>query len=433
MSVTGLLRGGIACLLLGAACGSPDPPPPTVGDRLGRGRGADLPDATSSGAPVARLVPAAGGPAARPGAVPSDSPGGRASDSARAGDGSRGAGVETNAHVAIKADALEVNGGRITVAEILDPIREKLTDASRELSDVAYRDLRAELVRRQIVEEVAQRLIWDEARKHLDETVNSQLDKIVERMEKDRINREFDGREARYERHLAQSGRTRSAVRESLRRSVVVDKYLYDRLVPLVPAPRKRDLMKYYEAHPAEFSRLGRREMFLIDIPIAAYLERGRVATERQIVVATAAAQARAEEAYAALQSGQPFETVAREYSQGLHREEGGAWGWITEAAVPGAAPLENRWEVPSRRLFELETGQHSEIIHAARSYFIVKAGRIEPGTRETFQEAQPRIMQKLRMERYAKMRGEFLQKRLEEAHVGSLDEFFQKALAACP
>lgn len=404
-----------ALLLFG--CAGPRDEPPTLEHRLAERSArtstdnsahADAPPPTNQSPPPARPAPDSAAHRDEPPASP------------------------TPPAVAIRADTLEVNGEVITVLDILEPIREKLDAGAKDLGEAAYYEQRNELVRRQIVEQVAERLIWQEAKQSLDETINTQLDKIVDRMEKDRINREFDGREANYQKHLAATGRKRSEVREMLRRSIVVDKYLHDRLLPRVPTPRKRDLQKYYESHRGEFSRPQRREMFLIDVPVAAFLDPRRAPTDRQIESARLAARDQIEQAYRALQEGRSFEEVARQYSHGLYKEKGGSWGWIT-AGPEGAAALQDRWEVPSRRLFELAEGQYSEILEAAKSFFIVKAGKIEHAATDTFQDAQPAIITKLRLERYARLRGEFLQKRLEESHVGSLDEFYQKVLAATP
>jgi len=333
---------------------------------------------------------------------------------------------------AVAAPTLHVNDETISVADILEPLESRLDDVPRHLPpDLYYRKI-ADLVRMQIVEAVAQHLIWRKARQQITEELEPQLDKAVDKMEKDRINREFDGRETEYERYLAGHGRSREDVRQRLRRAMVIDSYLRERLLPLVAAPRKNELWDYYQSHPEEFSTPQRREMLLIDIPIAAYLDVRRPLTREDEARARQAARQDIDAAMRALRAGEPFEQVARKYSHGPNKDAGGNWGFIT-APSPGQAPLQGHWEAPSRRLFELAEGQASEIIEAAKSFFIVKVGRIEGGGTKSFQDAQPEIAAILRQQRFNKLRADFLQRQLDESTIGSLEDFVAAVMKEIP
>ena len=327
---------------------------------------------------------------------------------------------------AITSDVLVLNDETVDVMDVLDPIRSMLTEAAASKPPREYMKYRDDVVRRQIVEAVAERLIWQEARNAVSEDVKPQIEKIVIAMEKDRINREFGGLETNYEKYLTRNGRTRADVRKMLERGIMIDKYLKDRLLPLIASPTRSELKKYYDQHLADFTTQSKRELYLIDIPIAAFLEQRRVITDAQIAAATAKARAQADEAARAIAAGQPFEEVAKKYSKGLHKEKGGAWGVINE-------PLQGRWEVPSKRLFTMSQGQVSEVIENEKSFFIVKANVVEQGKTTSFTEAQPEIMRKIRQERFIKLRGDFLQKRFAKSQVGSMDNFYRRVLAACP
>lgn len=327
---------------------------------------------------------------------------------------------------AITSDVLVLNDETVDVMDVLDPIRGMLSEAAAKKPPREYLNYRDDLVRRQIVETVAERLIWQEARSAVSEDVKPQLEKIVTAMEKDRINREFGGLETNYEKYLAANGRTRADVRKMLERGIMIDRYLKDRLLPLIASPTRAELKKYYDQHQADFTTQTRRELLLIDIPIAAFLESRRVVTDAQIATARAKAKAQADEAARAIAAGQPFEEVAKKYSKGLNKEKGGSWGVIDE-------PLQDRWEVPSKRLFTLGHGQVSEVIEVEKSFFIVKANVVEQGKTTSFTDAQPEIMRKMRQERFIKLRGEFLQKRFAKSQVGSMDDFYRRVLAACP
>ena len=333
---------------------------------------------------------------------------------------------------AILPDVLVVDNRKISVNDILEPLGPELEKLAGSESPSSYYKDAANLVRPQIIEQVAQHLIWRRAQEHVTDEMKPVIDKAVAKMEKDRINREFGGRETLYEKHLTEHKMTRDEVKEKLRRTILIDSYLRDRLLPQVPPPRRQELMEYYQRHQNEFSQAERREMLLIDIPAAAFLEPGRWATKAAHEAANKEARARIEEAAAALKRGEKFEEVARKYSEGLHASEGGTWGMITRPE-PGKAALQGHWEVPSRKLFEMAPGQTSEIIEAAKSYFIVKVGKYEPGTVASFQEAQPEISAKLRQERFMKLRAQFLQSELQKSTIGSLEDFINRVMQSLP
>jgi parvulin-like peptidyl-prolyl isomerase len=336
-------------------------------------------------------------------------------------------------HMAIRSDSLLVDEETIKVADILEPISIRIEEWSRQFGPDEYYVKVARVVRQQIVEAVAQHLIWRRAKLMIREEMEPQIKKAVEKMEKDRINREFGGRETLYEKYLTRHGKNREGVRDDLRRAVIIDSYLRDQILPLVPAPRKKELQRYYESHRAEYSPPSRREMLLIESPVEAYFNRKAPYSQALEQAAKVEARRVMEEAQAALKAGQKFEEVARKYSKGPHGDEGGSWGMISAPTSRDQSPLQGRWSAPSMRLFELAPDQTSDIIESGNSFFIVKPGKIEAGKVVTFQEAQPEIVNAIKQERFVKLRAEFLQGELEKSTLGSLEEFVNQVMRAVP
>ncbi|RIK67831.1 MAG: hypothetical protein DCC65_04985 [Planctomycetota bacterium] len=338
---------------------------------------------------------------------------------------------------AIQPDVLLINNEPIRVIDILEPLNPRLEQLSRELPPRSYYQRAAQLVKGQIVEAVAQQLIWRRASEHVTDDLKPAIDKALDKVEKERINREFDGRETSYEKYIAKQGRTREEVRERLRRTVIIDSYLRERLLPLVPAPRRDELLSYYNANKKEYEQPERRELFLIDLPVAEFVETRNIfgPSREENDAAWSRAREVAASARDAVLRGESFEEVARQYSRGPKRDEGGAWGLITRPADPGEAPLQGRWEKPSRRLFQLGEGQVSEVIEDAesQSLFIVKCGRVEGGGVISFKDAQPDIIETLRQQRFVKLRADFLQAELEKSTIGSLDDFMIMVMDAIP
>lgn len=325
----------------------------------------------------------------------------------------------------VRSDALIVNNQTITVADILEPLRAQLEDLAGKLPSELYYRKAADLVREQIVDEVAKHLIYRRASRKITEELEPNIQKAVEMMERERINREFGGRETSYENHLERSGKTRQQVLDRLRRDIVVDSYLRERLLPMIPDPRKRELLQYYREHIGDYSTKGRRELSIIDVPIASFLDRRREPTPDERERAEAEARAAINAAAEALSRGEPFEEVAKKHSR-FKQADAGYWGFLSE-------PLRERWEIPSKRGFEMGENEISGVIEAARSFFIVKVGRVEPAHVQTFEEAQPDIVMRLKNRRFARERSEFLQRELETSTIGPLDAFIAQVIMAAP
>ncbi len=334
----------------------------------------------------------------------------------------------------IRPGTLSILGEFITVSDVLEPLQPQLERLASTSPPSQYYERVTQLVWQELRALITEYLIYNRAKDLITEEMEAGLEDAVDRMERDRINREFRGRETEYLNHLEERGKSREDVRKRLRRIVVVDRYLRDRLLPLVPQPRKRELLDYYNSHTAKYSTRERRELFLIDVPAAAFFERFPPRPE-DLPLAEQKARNAIEAAARELAEGKPFEEVARTHSHGVNKDKGGAWGFI-------ASPMTGRWEKPYQRFITLQEGQVSEIIEVAHSaprgtsvtsFFIVKAGRIEPAKIKSFQEAQPEIVDILREERFQKRKVEFLEREFKRAGIGSLEDFGNQVMRAVP
>lgn len=326
------------------------------------------------------------------------------------------------------SEILLVNGEEITVEEVLDPIRTQLERAAETVSYAQYRQEVQRLVGQQIWRLVNELLVYRDAKSLLNEQVEAALTKEVDRLIDERINNEFEGRRARFESHLAELGMPMERVRELLRRQILVSEYLRQRLANAVPEPGRDELYAYYQQRLSEYRRPARAELFLIDIPVDAYLDEADASGEAGArIEARRKARAAAERAAQEIASGIDFRAVARTYSKGIKAAEGGAWGIIT---APG---LRGRYAEPSRRAFELEPGRCSEIIDAGDAFFIVKAGEVIPAHTVSFEEAQPQIRSALRAARLRELESEYLTELREKADIQRWDQFKREVIERLP
>lgn len=327
---------------------------------------------------------------------------------------------------AIHSDGLVIDDETVTIEDVLEPLMPTLQQMCKTLAAQLYYKQASEMIRQRIVESVAQHLIYRRAKKDINEQIEPALNKEVDKIERERINREFHGIEAEYDNYLHKSNRTRADVRKRLRAAVVVESYLRERLVKRVQYPRKKDLLDYYHQHIDDYSTSERREMLLIDIPIASFLDMKKPLLAQDQAAAEQKARSEIEAAAKALRDGKKFEEVAKEYSRGLHKDEGGSWGMIS-------TPLSGRWQKPSEKLFELKDGEVSPIIEDSKSFFIVKAGKTERKEVKSFQEMQPQIAQRIQDERFHKLRADFLEAELRKSTISPIDPFFSQVMNQIP
>ncbi|MBX3396025.1 MAG: peptidyl-prolyl cis-trans isomerase [Phycisphaerae bacterium] len=332
---------------------------------------------------------------------------------------------------AVLSDGLMVNSEIITVNDILEPIQPEIDKLAASLTEELYYRRVLELVRQQIVDAVAHLLIYRRASQSITTEMEPAIKKAIEQMERERIGREFHGLETEYENHLQKKKTSRESVKQRLRRVIVVDSYLRERLLPRIPAPSKRELYKYYQEHIADYTIVASRELYLIDIPIAAFFERDILLRKRPPLpeeerLAAQLARDEAEAALRELNSGKDFEEVARVRSHGPHKEDGGFWGALR-------SPMAGRWKTPYEHFMQMREGEVSPIIEASKSFFIVKVGKVEEARVRSFEEVQPEIVQELRNERFHRLKSEFLQSELETSTIGSLELFVRQVMSNTP
>ena len=136
---------------------------------------------------------------------------------------------------------------------------------------------------------------------------------------------------------------------EQLKKNAVVSKN-YDLLK--VKAPVERELKNYYETHRKEFMEPLRIKISQIQINI------GGRGSEKEAIE-------KAQKAMAQLRSGEKFEKVASEYSDGFNARNGGR--------VPGYIKKGDRSNVFEENVFSLFPKEMSKVFKEGQSYYIVK------------------------------------------------------------
>jgi len=342
----------------------------------------------------------------------------------------------------VQAPVLRINRDIITVQDVLEPIAEVLEREAGDLTVGEYQPRVMRRARQEIRDQIEAALLYDQARRKLSEEAEAQLEKALDKIIRDRINQHYRGSQTAFEMYLERFGKTIEDVRNRERRMVLVQGYVSDQVIPRIHITR-RELLRYFQQHRAEFETKAQTEMHLIDVPGWAFLlavggdispgvgrQQWAAANEAARADALGQARSRIERAAEELRSGASFDTVAKSHSHGINASKGGDWGMVT----PGE--LQGRWAVLNDVLAALASGQTSDIIEGTDGAFIVRAGQKQPAQSVSFEEAQPQIEAKLVNEQTMERFSALMTRLHSEATVSSYDEqllFLEAVMSAAP
>lgn len=328
----------------------------------------------------------------------------------------------------VGSPVLFVNNQTITIPEVLEPIIEGLQRKARILPERDYTNEVLISLREQIDYRISTILVYEEAkRKYEDKRIQEAIDKRVEEMITDVVNERFGGVRARYEAHLKQLDYTPEEMKERLKRESIVREYLRERFRPMLREPSRRDLLRYYEEHAADFTTPDKAELFTIEIPLSTELKKPlRSATPAELEAARQHARQSIARAREEIESGVDFATVARAYSKGTMASQGGAWGEVTRGA------LTKRWARPGEVLFTLEPGRMA-VVDTDEAIFLVRCGKKNPARRISFEDAQKQIIDKLIEDQFNQLRNEYIVDLIRRATISKRPEFTQALLAVVP
>jgi hypothetical protein len=311
-------------------------------------------------------------------------------------------------------NVLLVNGDSVTAEQALAPVRDELANQATILPPDRYRARRDEIVVQVVRDVIRRTLLYQEALKSFGEQENKMIDDFTDRRIREIVQKEHYGREARWLQSLAAQGISREEGRERIRKEMVVQAFLERNIKPRIQEPTRADLWHIYETRKDELVQPERREMWLIELPKGPDPE---------------AARALAQKLVGDLRRGADFAETARQHSQGVHASDGGNWGMINPQSIRG------RWVRAVEVLSTLQSSQVSDVVDAGESYFIVRAGRIEPRVEPNFPAMQPVLKE-------AYLRDQFdyfvdaLVARLEKDAIyrpENISLFLEGVAAACP
>ncbi len=315
------------------------------------------------------------------------------------------------------ARRLIVRGQAIDAAEMGRQLRDDLAARQQSLPPDEYRTYLERLAARWITEKLTDVLVYHQASLRVSEEMGPRVDAYVDAEIRKVVTAEYGGVQRRYERDLQSRGRTLEDERERIRREAIISSYLDTEIRPKIAEPTRAELLAAFEANRERWHRPARRRMSLIDVRVLDRLPPDEDSPSRE-TLAAARAEARSTilTVRDELGNGGSFDEVARKYSDGLHAEEGGTWGWVSREGV------RERFGPAVDALYRLEAGQVSEVIETDGAFFLVRCDEVDAGSEPSFEDVQPELKERHFVASYNKLLGELVAKLRRQARIDSTE-----------
>jgi parvulin-like peptidyl-prolyl isomerase len=197
-------------------------------------------------------------------------------------------------------------------------------------------------------------------------------EKEIDRRFEDRVKEDFGSMEA-FAEYLQERGVSLDRQKSRFKNHFYLIKLMEADAFKTDTFVRPADIRDYYTAHREEYREPGQVVFAHID-----FMRAGHSADEVRTT---------AEQALADLKAGKPFEELARERSEGPHREEGGVM------KVDGLGSLQKELAEALRRL---QPGEVSGVIETPRYLSIVRLDSAKQESYKAFEDVEPEIEQKL-------------------------------------
>lgn len=328
---------------------------------------------------------------------------------------------------------VQVNNAYISSDEIVTSLARQLSEIPQNLGDEDYAKKADEIIHNETMYLIQQNLVYDEAEKSLEENVKQYIEKEIQDTLSDMKNLSGGSME-RLRAKCRREGTTLDDLLKMQRRELTVQIYLQSKFMPAIVVTR-RMLWNFYRDHPDMYRTDKRVQMQIIAAPFDKFLpDNVDKPTSEEKEIAKRAAERHIENAYRMLISGSDFDKIAMEMSRGPMASKGGIWPVMVKGNFREAAVEETAFKLPN--------GRYSNIIETDSGYYIVRARKIYPGKRISFEQAQEGIENAadpaksiapieeiLRRDQFVKLRTEYMTNVYKQATIIIPDNFYVETL----
>lgn len=267
----------------------------------------------------------------------------------------------------------QVDVATAPAAEVITREYGSQPDVFRQKIKVALDDSLEQLVDRKLILHE-----FETAGYNLPESV---IDEIVD----ESIRKDFGGR-ATATRTLAAQGVTYEKYRRQVRDQFIIEQMrLKNVSSEIMVSPHKMEV--YYNEHKADYhvEDQVKLRMIVLKKPVG-----GDASQVKQL----------ADDVLAKLKAGESFQELARLYSQGSQRAQGGDWGWVERSVL--------RQELAGAA-FSLKAGETSDVIDTADAYYIMRVEEAKPAHYKPLNEVRDEIEQILLSQERSRLQKQWL------------------------
>lgn len=299
--------------------------------------------------------------------------------------------------------AAVVNGTPILVADVLEPIAGDLAKAQKAMPPEQFASEREKAIRALLPQMIDQAVLADSAMSQLGadqkEQLEQQLDTLfTQRLEDVKAERGV-GTLAELEALMQQQGTTLSSMRRMFGRQSLAQQSLAMNMPP-DPIVTRQELLAEYEKRIDEYKQPAQVKWQQIWVSYDKHGGKNKALTVLDAAIAE-------------LKAGTDFDTVTRQYSDGVMAQEGGHWDWTQKGSLAN--------EEIERMLFELNVGEIGEVVAGDKAYQLVRVSQRRPDRVKPFEEVQEEIRQEILAERQQGVRQEVIKKLKKDAVITTM------------
>jgi peptidyl-prolyl cis-trans isomerase SurA len=296
-----------------------------------------------------------------------------------------------------------VNGKPIFAEDVLQPRAGEFAKAAQQLSAAELNQLRATFIKNNLTPHIEQAVLVtalknDIPREQWDD-LSSKVRELFDAQEIQRLKAAYKvTTRIELEQQLVKQGTNINKLREAFSDQQLAVYYIKDNNKPKKVQFGRKELLDWYEQNIEKFKVDARVRWRQVRVNY----KKGSSTSENK-------AKARMQAIIAEFSQGAEFETIARKYSDGPKKENGGVWDWTDKGSLAEGAL--------DRALFQIGQGP-SEVIDTGNAFVILEVlERTEAGY-QPFEKVQDVISKKLQQSIRSNDTGEFIDGLVKSATV---------------
>ncbi len=312
---------------------------------------------------------------------------------------------------------LSVGGEPIIAEEIIGPVFNRLGALAQNSDFERFKTLASPAVSNVLTAKISEAVLYSRAKEQFGENVADQLDKAA-RAEVRKFVAGFGGDYAKAQQAIKQMGLDWESFEEFQKKRIMSQSYIAQQM-PKDEMVTYSELVAMYETVKDQlYISAGSIQFQLIDIQPAKMTAADADKNSRE------QAKALAEELIGRIRAGEDFGELAKQYSNGHRREQGGLWQKLNPESL--AKP----YDILAGRLAGARVGQIVGPIETDEHIFIMKVLEYKRKGIEPFEDVQNELKARIKFERQRKVIDELNAKLAEQASVEDTKEFVDYCVA---